>query len=161
MPAIAPRGLKVLVCPSETLGAGFNPPHMRLSYFRPRVAQSGPSGYEVLGTSDSQQVLDWASAGTIGQARRKFRVKLNQIRDPAHTFAAVEFPETQVAQGMGANTDRSWTGVYLATPPMPHRGGKWNALFHDGHVDAVTEAESLGTGTPLAPRGMWTLDPND
>jgi hypothetical protein len=29
-------------------------------------------------------------------------------------------------------------------------------LFFDGHVAPVIEKETLGSGTPAEPRGMWT-----
>jgi len=39
--------------------------------------------------------------------------------------------------------------------------GRFNYLFHDNHVQALKETDTVGTGTMLAPRGMWTMTPGD
>ncbi len=40
-------------------------------------------------------------------------------------------------------------------------GKRFNYLFHDGSVRTLMTTETIGTGTLTAPRGMWTLTPND
>jgi prepilin-type N-terminal cleavage/methylation domain-containing protein/prepilin-type processing-associated H-X9-DG protein len=40
-------------------------------------------------------------------------------------------------------------------------GMKFNYLFHDGHVASYAIEQTVGTGTTNAPRGMWTINPND
>jgi prepilin-type N-terminal cleavage/methylation domain-containing protein/prepilin-type processing-associated H-X9-DG protein len=39
--------------------------------------------------------------------------------------------------------------------------GRFNYLFHDNHVQALKETDTVGTGTKLAPRGMWTMTAGD
>jgi prepilin-type N-terminal cleavage/methylation domain-containing protein/prepilin-type processing-associated H-X9-DG protein len=39
--------------------------------------------------------------------------------------------------------------------------GRFNYLFHDNHVQALKETDTVGRGTVLAPRGMWTMTPGD
>jgi len=34
---------------------------------------------------------------------------------------------------------------------------RFNYLFHDGHVATLKYAETVGSGRPAAPRGMWTM----
>ncbi len=34
---------------------------------------------------------------------------------------------------------------------------RFNYLFHDNHVETLTMEQTIGTGTLLAPKGMWTL----
>ena len=34
---------------------------------------------------------------------------------------------------------------------------RFNYLFHDGHVSTLKYTDTVGSGTPLAPRGMWTM----
>jgi prepilin-type N-terminal cleavage/methylation domain-containing protein/prepilin-type processing-associated H-X9-DG protein len=38
---------------------------------------------------------------------------------------------------------------------------RFNYLFHDGHVQALTIPETLGSGTTNAPKGMWTMVAGD
>jgi prepilin-type processing-associated H-X9-DG protein len=40
-------------------------------------------------------------------------------------------------------------------------GNRFNYLFHDGHVSALSTNETLGSGTLLDPKGMWTVQPGD
>ena len=40
-------------------------------------------------------------------------------------------------------------------------GGRFNYLFHDGHVSQLKTTDTVGTGTLTAPRGMWTITPGD
>jgi prepilin-type N-terminal cleavage/methylation domain-containing protein len=40
-------------------------------------------------------------------------------------------------------------------------GMRFNYLFHDNHVQALTIQQTVGTGTTNAPLGMWTIKPND
>jgi prepilin-type N-terminal cleavage/methylation domain-containing protein/prepilin-type processing-associated H-X9-DG protein len=38
---------------------------------------------------------------------------------------------------------------------------RFNYLFHDNHVQALKETDTVGTGSMLAPRGMWTMTVGD
>lgn len=40
-------------------------------------------------------------------------------------------------------------------------GRRFNYLFHDGHAAVHTTRETVGTGTPNAPLGMWTMRSGD
>jgi prepilin-type processing-associated H-X9-DG protein len=39
--------------------------------------------------------------------------------------------------------------------------GTLSWLFVDSHVEQLKPSATIGTGTSIAPRGMWTIDPND
>jgi prepilin-type processing-associated H-X9-DG protein len=39
--------------------------------------------------------------------------------------------------------------------------GRFNYLFHDGHVAILKITDTVGAGTTNAPRGMWTMIPGD
>ncbi|MGO8838885.1 MAG: prepilin-type N-terminal cleavage/methylation domain-containing protein [Limisphaerales bacterium] len=43
----------------------------------------------------------------------------------------------------------------------PAHGNRFNYLFHDGHVAALSIGQTIGTGTLTAPKGMWTVVPGD
>jgi prepilin-type N-terminal cleavage/methylation domain-containing protein/prepilin-type processing-associated H-X9-DG protein len=38
---------------------------------------------------------------------------------------------------------------------------RFNYAFHDGHVEALKIDDTVGSGTTTAPKGMWTITPND
>jgi len=38
---------------------------------------------------------------------------------------------------------------------------RFNYLFHDGHVSIHKTTDTIGRGTPNAPKGMWTMIPGD
>jgi prepilin-type processing-associated H-X9-DG protein len=38
---------------------------------------------------------------------------------------------------------------------------RFNYLFHDGHVSTLRITDTVGTGTPTAPKGMWTMTAGD
>lgn len=40
-------------------------------------------------------------------------------------------------------------------------GYRFNYLFHDGHISTLKYADTVGTGTEKAPRGMWTMITGD
>jgi prepilin-type N-terminal cleavage/methylation domain-containing protein/prepilin-type processing-associated H-X9-DG protein len=40
-------------------------------------------------------------------------------------------------------------------------GKRFNYLFHDGHVQTLNTKDTVGSGTVIFPRGMWTLTAGD
>ena len=38
---------------------------------------------------------------------------------------------------------------------------RFNYLFHDGHVSTLKYTDTVGSGKPTAPRGMWTMTAGD
>ncbi len=40
-------------------------------------------------------------------------------------------------------------------------GNRFNYLFHDNHVEALQTNQTLGSGTMLSPKGMWTVEAGD
>jgi len=103
-------------------------------------------------------------------------------QDPAGTILLVEQPEGGNICGndwpsfcMGP-TGPAQQGTYPEQTPYqivsgePQRwgastyglhGGRFNYLFHDGHVAIHRITETVGTGTTNAPKGMWTMKPGD
>jgi prepilin-type N-terminal cleavage/methylation domain-containing protein/prepilin-type processing-associated H-X9-DG protein len=53
------------------------------------------------------------------------------------------------------DTDNEGLGVYKS------HGNQFNYLFHDNHVQALSIQLTIGSGTTNAPKGMWTINPND
>lgn len=55
----------------------------------------------------------------------------------------------------------SGSGYNYGTASYGLHGGRFNYLFHDNHVSTLKYVQTVGTGTPAAPRGMWTMTPGD
>ena len=43
----------------------------------------------------------------------------------------------------------------------PYHSGGWNYIFADGPVKWLRPDQTIGTGTGISPRGMWTITKND
>ncbi len=102
-------------------------------------------------------------------------------RDPSGTILLVEQPEggnicgndwpsfsmgpTGPAQGgypeqtpfqMVTGAKQNWS---VSTYGL--HGGRFNYLFHDGHVGIYRIKDTVGSGTTNAPKGMWTMKVGD
>ncbi len=51
----------------------------------------------------------------------------------------------------------STSGYNYGSSSYGLHGGRFNYLFHDNHVSTLKYTQTVGTGTPAAPRGMWTM----
>jgi prepilin-type N-terminal cleavage/methylation domain-containing protein/prepilin-type processing-associated H-X9-DG protein len=78
-------------------------------------------------------VMDAQHAGMLGQI------------DPAASL-----PDQDASQGVNM-------GKFL----YRNHGYRFNYLMHDGHVQALTTNATIGAGTLLAPKGMWTVMAGD
>lgn len=114
---------------------------------------------------DIGQLPDWDAKG----------YKASVIVDPAGTFLLVEEPNIQNLVGniwpcicLGPQG----TGDPYQIDPSPNaknygnnvyglHGNRFNYLFHDGHVAALSINQTIGTGTLNAPKGMWTVRAGD
>jgi prepilin-type processing-associated H-X9-DG protein len=45
--------------------------------------------------------------------------------------------------------------------PTDFHKDRFSWLFVDGHVESLKPSDTIGTGTMLAPKGMWTINPGD
>mgnify|MGYP001283808169 FL=1 len=45
--------------------------------------------------------------------------------------------------------------------PLPLHNKSWNYGFIDGHARSYKPQETVGTGTLVLPKGMWTISPGD
>ena len=101
------------------------------------------------------------------------------VKDPAGTILLVEQPNGRNAAGndwpsfsAGPNYN-SGLGLtedcfQVATSQYGYGGvayglhsQRFNYLFHDGHVGQLKTIDTIGTGTVIAPNGMWTVLPGD
>lgn len=166
---LSPRPRSGLICPADRTPRIFTVPFHVLSYAvveRPIApGDPPPNGRNFLGSAGSVGKGDFWDKMPLGLP---LSVRPTDVPRPSETFVVVDHSLEYTAQGFGSFAWAAWshTTVFnknevktVAIPP-PHRG-RYNALYHDGHVAAVLESETLGTGTPTVPRGPWTIDPND
>jgi len=116
--------------------------------------------------------------------------KTSVVKDPAGTILLCENPSNEDPEGSQwpsvccgpVVTIANWSSLFqtdLSAPTdaatlhnssmsyseglllYPAHGNRFNYLFHDGHVAALSIGQTIGTGTLTAPKGMWTVVPGD
>jgi prepilin-type N-terminal cleavage/methylation domain-containing protein/prepilin-type processing-associated H-X9-DG protein len=60
-----------------------------------------------------------------------------------------------VPTGVAGTDSNEGKLVYLS------HGKRFNYAFHDGHVEGLDFNKTIGSGTLIAPKGMWSLTPGD
>jgi len=142
------------------------------TYPLPDLTKPGMHGVGIY-WSDNGSTPDWDARG----------YKTSVVCDPAGTILLCENTHGQQIAG------NIWTCICFgpqgtgapyqidptATPQDPtssvneNEGGllyaahwnRFNYLFHDGHVAALSTQQTIGSGTLTAPRGMWTVVAGD
>jgi prepilin-type processing-associated H-X9-DG protein len=112
--------------------------------------------------------------------------KTSVVTDPAGTILLVEQSENMNLAGniwptvSFAVVNSAYAGMLAQMDPaanLPAQGAsaqvnmgkflyrnhgyRFNYLFHDGHVQALTTNATIGTGTLQTPKGMWTVVAGD
>lgn len=105
--------------------------------------------------------------------------KSSVVVDPSGTIQLVEQPEGGNIAGndypsfcmgpIGPRTAGDQTPYQIVTGGTQAYGNsayglhshRFNYLFHDGHVEALKIEQTIGSGTPTAPKGMWTVTQGD
>ncbi|MGO8838884.1 MAG: prepilin-type N-terminal cleavage/methylation domain-containing protein [Limisphaerales bacterium] len=150
-------------------------------YPLPDLNQPGCHGVGIYWQDSTSGLPDWDAKG----------YKTSVVKDPAGTILLCEDAGSQGNEGgpwpcccFGpyASNGGSWSSFYqidAAAPTSaaslqnaspgcseglllyPAHGNRFNYLFHDGHVAALSIGQTIGTGTLTAPKGMWTVVPGD
>lgn len=181
---------KILKCPADIIQAGIDwaPFAFRRTYamnwagpnfiLTSRNAAMPPPNYGVgvyynMRGSTAGALPDWEPGG----------YKESAVRDPAGTILLAELPNGRNAAGndwpsfcagpgsgvpSGVGPDcvqlsksSSFTNISYGSMAYGLHGRRFNYLFHDGHVSVLKVSDTVGTGTTNAPKGMWTMTPND
>jgi prepilin-type N-terminal cleavage/methylation domain-containing protein/prepilin-type processing-associated H-X9-DG protein len=124
--------------------------------------------------------LYWSDGGFGTEALDAPGYKSSVVKDPSGTLLLVEQPNYQGAAGnewpcisMGiygngdlyqinpratglSDNDRN-QGAFL----YKLHGDRFNYLLADGHVEALRVEDTVGNGSVLTPRGMWTIFKGD
>ncbi len=109
--------------------------------------------------------------------------KTSAVGDPTGTILLAELPNGRNAAGNdwpsfcagpGSNVPSGLTPDCVQLSPASSfnnisygsaayglHARRFNYLYHDGHVTTLKVAETVGTGTTNAPKGMWTMVPGD
>jgi prepilin-type processing-associated H-X9-DG protein len=124
----------------------------------------------------------WAGAGTPDWNAMGYQA--NVVRDNSGTILLVEQPNGQGAAanvwpcisigpyGNGAlfqihpgalpqGQDPDSPGVNQGEKLYKYHRNRFNYLFFDGHVQTLRAEDTVGTGSRITPRGMWTIKPSD
>lgn len=89
------------------------------------------------------------------------KCKAGVVAAPSGTIMLAEDPQTgNVAGDCDYAAVGSIDQMRSGAPISIHKS-LFSWLFVDGHVEALKDLQTVGTGTTSAPLGMWTLDPND
>jgi prepilin-type N-terminal cleavage/methylation domain-containing protein/prepilin-type processing-associated H-X9-DG protein len=149
------------------------------TYPLPDLNQPGAHGVGIYWT-DQKATPDWNARG----------YNTSVVRDPAGTILLVENPSNVAAVGnqwpcvsCGPQGSGGWSALYQTDPNAPQdtatlgsptasgyseglqlykaHGSRFNYLFHDNHVEPLKWQQTIGTGTPTAPKGMWTVAQGD
>jgi prepilin-type N-terminal cleavage/methylation domain-containing protein/prepilin-type processing-associated H-X9-DG protein len=169
----------IFSCPSDTLDRGLdvnNKSYVPRSYSMVRVGTIGVAKAEEPDPGNPSLVY---SPGR----------PISEVTDPAGTFLLAEFPtignnnvtssnlaayavqrpQSIPPVSLTGNTNgrgQDWGDGASPTRLAPIHNGGWIYLFCDGHAkwlrpEATVNGPGKTAGTMTAPRGMWTIDPND
>jgi prepilin-type N-terminal cleavage/methylation domain-containing protein/prepilin-type processing-associated H-X9-DG protein len=97
------------------------------------------------------------------------------VKDAAGTILLVEEPNIQNVVGniwpCISNGPKGPGDLYQVDPDPDAKnfgndqyglhGKRFNYLFHDNHVESLRIEQTVGSGTPTAPKGMWTTGLGD
>lgn len=158
-------------------------------YYQARTTPPGKNRYDLsAGTSFNVGVYwDGAKDGPavpVDWDAKSFKTTI--VTDPSGSFLLVEQSDNSNAAGnewpaISEGVQNGNNSLFQIAPGvnLPSQGssmenvnmGQWlykahdnrfNYLFHDGHVENLKTNLTIGNaGTLAAPRGMWTINPND
>jgi len=125
----------------------------------------------------------WANAPTCDWNAKSYKTSV--VKDPSGSILLVEEPNNYDAVGniwpcvsIGPVGTGNWGVMYQldSSHPAPSdsagainegwftyqaHGNRFNYLFHDNHVEALSIEQTIGTGTTNTPKGMWTVYAGD
>jgi prepilin-type N-terminal cleavage/methylation domain-containing protein/prepilin-type processing-associated H-X9-DG protein len=109
----------------------------------------------------------WRDNGLIGGRpdwdARSFKTSV--VRDAAGTILLVEQQGAgslyQIDPAAPTQDPAATGGVNQGAMTYNSHGQRFNYLFHDGHIQSLRTADTIGSGTLTASRGMWTIAPGD
>ena len=150
------------------------------TYPLPDLSQPGAHGVGIYWT-DQKTTPDWDAHG----------YNTSVVRDPAGTILLVENPSNVSAVGNiwpcvscgPLMSIANWSALFQTDPSAPQdsgtlgstsasgyseglqlykaHGSRFNYLFHDNHVESLKIEQTVGSGTPANPKGMWTVAQGD
>jgi prepilin-type N-terminal cleavage/methylation domain-containing protein len=137
-------------------------------YMLPSLSAPGAHGVGIFWDSTDLR-FDWDAKG----------YQTSVVKDPAGTILLVEQPcGNNVVENIWPCVSLGpWSGqgsgngeLYQIDTQDPQNQGldlyklhrnRFEYLFHDNHVEALTTNQTIGTGTLMNPAGMWTIAAGD
>ncbi|HEY3332603.1 MAG TPA: DUF1559 domain-containing protein [Capsulimonadaceae bacterium] len=154
----------VLACPDDTIDRGS---WAATGNYARTYAVTSPRAAENSGASTGVVLADVNSA----VANYEPMVAISKIQSSSTTLLMTEFPlANNVVYRPGASAVQAphqtvpgtCASAYSQDCTLaPVHTTTWNYLFCDGHVKSLRPELTVGSGTLIVPKGMWTLDPND
>lgn len=128
-------------------------------------------GVGVYITGRSGALPPWDSTGYKGDLVAAPSDTLLLVEQPnGRNVAGNDWPSFSVGPTEGSGNPGGFSGGCFQISASQHsygnaayglHKGRFNYLFHDGHVSIHRITDTIGTGTTNAPRGMWTITPED
>ena len=113
--------------------------------------------------------LDWDPKGYKTEVVQDFSRTILLAEQPSGiNFSANIWP--CISLGPYATAGAGNGELYQIDPDDPNdqgaalyrnHGNRFNYLFHDNHVESLQTNQTVGSGTVLLPKGMWTLEAGD
>jgi len=164
-----------MVSVGSTQGTQYQVSTSKGAYLLPKITE----GVGIYWYDTTVQAANWDAKG----------YNTSVVRDPSGTIMLAEEPTGQQAAGnewtciclgpassQGGSANGDLYQIDLTAPPQnPNvgnglnegaatyklHGNRFNYLFHDGHVEALRYTATVGSGTVINPKGMWTVAPSD
>jgi prepilin-type N-terminal cleavage/methylation domain-containing protein len=161
------KSSQILRCPSDNINrnSSGNPEDTSYNYAARTYAMPRPGGVSYgdgIPPGSQNAGLDTGVGfiyniyfnGTVPQGPI---LKTTRILNPTGTICLLE--NAQAQNWAGNPTYCVVNGINQINTNF--HGGTLSWLFVDSHVEQLKAAATIGSGTSVVPRGMWTIDPND
>lgn len=167
---------KILLCPDDdTAPRDWGKPQGRRTYSMP-WHNMAPENWPPAGTNNTGMGLGWKTGSKGNAAISSVKqqggvlpaIKLAIVLDAKSTLLLAEQSRSNNIIGNSSGATIRNTSEHIEKrddrEPLPYHRQKLNYLLIDGHVELLAPTETVGNGVmggTNAPRGKWTLNPQD
>jgi prepilin-type N-terminal cleavage/methylation domain-containing protein/prepilin-type processing-associated H-X9-DG protein len=144
---------KTLLCPMDNVVRSNLPPNIGRTYSMP-TPNGQYFGLAPLSAVGVGTVISFITPTPSGVPR----IRASVVMAPSGTLELLEDPFWANVAGSPycCNLNSAPTSA-----PIDFHKNRFSWLFVDGHVESLKPSDTIGSGTMLAPKGMWTINPGD